>query len=500
MLASTVRKMALVTAEDIRTVAERVRAAEQVVSPYERREPYDFEVFEPLMKMLPKERVPFHPPPQRPDETDRQYNVVWRNHYNTWLLQSINDYFKVKGGRLLSPSSDIDDDDDERAHQALREQERLLRGMNIVDWEYFRKPVVPETYGIPPEFWGRVLRGGTHGKDLPNIISEVIGASRSGNGDMAPSSSTLQRAGQYSRIITRSTESGAGSTAEQQEVDGSVLYPSIEQSPERPQSGNEMKTSRLSSLQNAEPAQARKRRSLPVEDDALERPSKKQMTDKQSPLSTVLNAAGRKRKRDGEELLDELSSTGKPAQPSDKKRRLDTGWKTQSSQKRKRSSQGDDEELQVPQLETKRRRVSKTEVVDAKQSTHDVSSAAGSERTLVTAPSPRMTRARRQQLSCEDSELLQLDQRGKPEVQEPKHAARKLVRELPAASRNGRRPKKAASTDAKNSRKTKTVNATKAGVRASTTANTTTKTTAKTITRTRSRNTSSRGKERLSST
>ncbi|PNP54864.1 hypothetical protein THARTR1_04553 [Trichoderma harzianum] len=50
--------MAAVTAEDIRTVAERVRAADQVVAPYHRREPYEFEVFEPLMKMLPEERVP----------------------------------------------------------------------------------------------------------------------------------------------------------------------------------------------------------------------------------------------------------------------------------------------------------------------------------------------------------------------------------------------------------------------------------------------------------
>lgn len=458
------------------------------------------------MKMLPEERVPFHPPPQRSDETDRQYHVVWRNHYNAWLLQSINDYFKTKGGRLLSPSSDIDDDDDVRASQALREQERLLVGMNIVDWEYFRKPIMPDPNDLPLELW-EILVYGTSRKDLPNLSSEGIGASRGGNGDTAPSSSILQRARQYSRYIWGSTESGAGSAAEQQEMDGSVLYPSIEQSPERPQSGNEMKTSRLSSLQNAEPAQARKRRSLPVEDDALERPSKRQMTDKQSPLSTALNTAGRKRKRDEEELLDELSSTGKPTQPSDKKRRLDAGWKAQSSQKRKRSSQGDDEELQVPQLEderpeTKRRRVSKPEVVDAKRSAQDVSSAASSERTLAAAPSLRVTRARRQQLSCEDSELLQLDQRGKPEVQEPKHAARKLVRELPAASRNGRRPKKAASTDVKDSRKTKTANATKAGVKASTTAKTTTKTTAKTITRTRSRNTSSkiRGKDRLSST
>ncbi|KAK4071441.1 uncharacterized protein Triagg1_6102 [Trichoderma aggressivum f. europaeum] len=498
--------MAAVTAEDIRTVAERVRAADQVVAPYERREPYDFEVFEPLMKMLPEERVPFHPPPRRSDQTDRQYHVVWRNHLNAWNLQSINDYFKVKGGRLLSPSSDIDDDDDVRAHQALRDQEKVLRGMNIVDWEYFRKPVVPETYGIPPEFWERLLRR-THGEDLKDIISEVIGASGSENGDMAPSSSTPQTAGLYSRTISSSIDYGAGSAAEQQEVDGSVLYPSIEQSLEKPQSGNEMKTSRLSSLQNAEPAQTRKRRSLPVEDDALERPSKKQMTDKQSPLSTALNTAGSKRKRDGGEVLDELSSTDKPARPSDKRRRLDTGRETQSSQKRKRSSQGDDEELDVAQLgyevpETKRRRVNKTEVVDAKQSAQDVSSAAGSERTLATVPSLRMTRARRQQLSCEDAQLLQLDQRGKPDVQEPKQAAQELVRELPAASRNGRRPKKAASTDAKNSRKTKTANATKAGMKASTTANTTSKTTTKTITKTRSRNTSSktRGKDWLSST
>ncbi|KKO99892.1 hypothetical protein THAR02_07994 [Trichoderma harzianum] len=483
--------MATVTAEDIRMVAERVRAAEQVVAPYLRREPYEFEVFEPLMKMLPEERVPFHPPPQRSDETDSQYHVVWRNHLNAWNLQSINDYFKVKGGRLLSPSSDIDDEDDVRAHQALRDQEKVLQGMGIVDWEYFRFPIGYGEPEIPLEFWESLVG---------------IGASRSGNGDMASSSSTLQRFGPFSGNFWRSTEYGAGSAAEQQQVDGSVLYPSIEQSPQRPQSGNEMKTSTLSSLQNAEPALKRKRRSLPVEDDALERPSKKQMTDKQSPLSTALNTVGCKRKRDGEELLEELS-TGKLAQPSDKKRRLDAGWKTQSSQKRKRSSQRDDEELQVPQLgyevpETKRRRVGKTEVISGEQSAQDVSSAASSKRTLATSPSLRITRARRQQLSCEDAQLLQLDQRGKPGVQEPKNAAQKLVRELSAASRNGRRPKKATSTDAKSSRKTKTANATKAGIKASPTADTTTKTTAKTITRTRSRNTSSkiRGKDRPSST
>ncbi|PNP54863.1 hypothetical protein THARTR1_04552 [Trichoderma harzianum] len=364
---------------------------------------------------------------------------------------------------------------------------------------------MPDPNEPPLEFWEEQLRR-IHRKDLPNISSEGIGESGSGNSDMAPSSSTLQRAGRYSRNISSSTEYDAGSAAEQQEMDGSIL-PSIEQSPKRPQSGNGTKTSRFSSLQNAEPAQKRKRRSLPVEDDALERPSKKQMTDKQSPLSTALSTAGCKRKRDEEELLDELSSTGKSSQPRDKKRRLDAGWKTQSSQKRKRISQGNDEELEVPQLgyeepETKRRRVSNTKVIDAEQSAQHVSSAAGSERTLATAPSLRMTRARWRQLSCEDAQLLQLDQRGKPDVQEPKHAAQKLVRELPAASRNGRRPKKAASTDAKNSRKTKTANATKAGIEASTTANTTTTTMTKTITRTRSRNTSSkiRGKDRLSST
>ncbi|KAM0248811.1 hypothetical protein ACHAQJ_009322 [Trichoderma viride] len=492
--------MATVTAEDIRTVAERVRAAEEIVAPYQRREPYDFEVLEPLMKMLPKERVPYDPRPQRSDETDREYHLVWRHHFNIWLLQKINDYFKVKGGRLLSPSSDIDDDDDERAHEALRNQEKVIRGMNIVDWDYFNIPMEydkPEDFEIPPEFWEGQLSE-PRGKELPNISSEDIDASRSGNGGMASSSSSPQGPGRYSRNLWRSTKDGAGPAAEQQEMDGSVLYPSIEQSTERPQRGNEMEASRPSSTQNAEPTQIRKRkrRSLPFEDNALEIPSKKQRTDKHPQLSTTLDTAGFKRKRDGEEPLDKPSSTGEPGQPSDKKRRLDAEWKIQPSQKRKRGSQENDEE--VP--ETKRRRVSKAEVTDAEQSAQDAPTAAGSGRTLATAPSLRITRARRRRLSGEDAQLLQLDQRGKPDVQEPKHAAQEPARELSVTSQNGRQPKKAAGMDVKNSRKTKTTNTTKASMKASTMASTTVNTT-KTIARTRFRSASSktRGKGQLSS-
>lgn len=151
--------------------------------------------------------------------------------------------------------------------------------------------------------------------------------------------------------------------------------------------------------------------------------------------------------------------------------------------------------------------MSKAEVTDAEQSVQDASTAAGSRRTLATAPSLRITRARRRQLSGEGAQLLQLDQRGKPDVQEPKHAAQEPAREPPATSRNGRRPKKAASMDVKNSRKTENYQYHQGqyeglSTMASTTVNTTTETTTKTIVRTRFRSASSktRGKGRLSST
>lgn len=100
--------------------------------------------------------------------------------------------------------------------------------MNVVDWEFFRKPVVyDDAFVIPPEFWERQLRE-TRGKELPNKSSEDIDASRSGNGDMAPSSSSPQGPGRYSRNIWRSNENNAGPAAEQQEMDGSVLHPSRE--------------------------------------------------------------------------------------------------------------------------------------------------------------------------------------------------------------------------------------------------------------------------------
>ncbi|KAL7916970.1 hypothetical protein ACQKWADRAFT_307976 [Trichoderma austrokoningii] len=431
--------MALVTAEDIRRVAERVRAEAEFVPPYERREPYDFEIFEPLMKMLPKERVPFDPPLRRSDETDGEHYARWRHHYNLWLLQSVNDYFIVKDGRLPSPSSDIDDDDDVRAQDALYNQDRLLEGMRIVDEDFFRRPA---EYDNGYTFSRKLWKKRTMARD--NLLEET----------------TPQIPEQYSTNIRESIEDGVGSAAEQQLMDGSVIYPSIERSLERPQSRNETEASRPSAPRNTEPTLIRKRGRLSTEDNALETPSKKQKTEEHPRLSTALNTAGYKRKRDGEETLAKSTSTGESGQPSDKKRRLDEEWKTRTSQKRKRGSQQNDEELRVSQLgyevpETKRRRVSKTEVTKAVQSVQDTSTTAGPRLTLATVPSLRITRARRRQLSGDDAQLLQLDQRGKLDVQEPKHAAQEPTRELPATTRKGRRPKKTASMDVKNSRKTK---------------------------------------------
>ncbi|KAL7931188.1 hypothetical protein V8C35DRAFT_119169 [Trichoderma chlorosporum] len=505
--------MAAVTAEDIRMVAARVRAADRNVAPCDRNEPYDLEVFEPLMKMLPKEPVPYHPPPQRPDETDAEYYVVWRHHFNTWLLEKIVNYFKVKGGRLLSPSSDIDDNDDVRSQGALRNQQKLLRGLDIVDYEYFRKPYVYDesAFAISDDFWEKYIEA-TRGMKLPDAILKRIAAYQSRKAATASSSSGYQEPGQCLGSIRRSIEDGAGPAAERQEMDGSILYPSIERSPEREQSGDEMEASRSSSPQCAEPTRVQKRRSLPVEDNALERPLKKQRTDKHPQLSTASNTAGRKRQRDGEELLDQPSSTGESEQPSHKKRRVDSEWKIQPSRKRKKSSQEIDEESQVSQLgyevpETKRRRVSKVEVTDAEQSVQNAPIAADSGHTPAIAPSLRITRARWQQLSGEDAQLLQLDQRGRPNVQKPKHAAQAPARELLATSRNSRRPKKAASLDVNNSRKTKNHpyhlgQHEGLSAKASTTVNSTTKTTTKTIARTRYRSASSktRGKGGLSFT
>ncbi|KAL7810062.1 hypothetical protein V8C44DRAFT_350293 [Trichoderma aethiopicum] len=460
------------------------------------------------MKMVPQERVPYDPPPQRPGETDREYYLVWRNHFNLWLLQKIDDYFKAKGGRLPSPSSDIDDDDEVQAQEALYNQVRVLRGMDIVEREFFDRPVTYENqeFDIPPEFWERQLRE-TRDKGLPSKSSGKVEVSRSENGEMIPSTSRdgLQRPGRHSSKIRRSIENGKGPVAEQQETDGSVIRPSIEPSPGRPQTENDMESSRHLLPLNTEPTQTRKRRRLPAEENALGSPSKKQKTDKHPQLSTAANTAGCKRKRNAEDPLDETSPTGTPGQPTDKKRRLDAQQKTQPSQKRKRGSQEEDKELQVSRIGSevpgsKRRRVSKTEVTD------DAPTAASSRRILATASSPRITRARRRQLSDEDAQLLQLDQSGKPDVQEPKHAVHQPAPELPATSRNGRLPKEAASMDVEKSRNPATTNTIKGSMRPSTIAatknSTSNKTSTKNNARMGSRNASgkSRRKGRLSST
>lgn len=516
-------------AEDIRRIAERVRAEAEIVPPYERTTPYDFEIFEPLMKMLPKERIPFDPPPRLSDETENEYHIVWTNHSILWTLQYINQYFKVKNGRLPSPSSDIDDDDDVRAQSALYNQERLLGLMKIVDDGFWDRPTVYDNgYIIHREFYEKMAKANGIEEKIElrdKLIEETI-AFENGKRGLTYISPSPQNHGRPARNTWESIEDGAGSAAEQQGVDDSVLYPSIERSPERPQngnsaisssieqsherprSGNEMEASTASILQNAEPTEVRKRRRLPDEDSALELPLKKQRTDKHPQLSTGLNTAGYKRKRDGEGPLNKLSSTGEPGQPSDKKRRLDGEWKKQVSRKRTRGSQQNDEELRVSQLEnevpgTKRRRVSKAEVTNAEQSVQDASTAAG----LATAPSLRITRTRRQQLSGEDAQLVQLDQRGKPEVQGPKHAAqepaREPARELPAANRSSRRLKKTASMDVKKSRKTKNYYYHQGQHDVPPTmASTTVNTTPKTIARTKFRRASSKvgSKGRLSST
>src|SRR5690242_17506200 len=122
-------------------------------------------------------------------------------------------------------------------------------------------------YIIPPEFWERQLRE-TLGKELPNKASEDVDASGSGNGEMAPSPSRggPRGPGRYSNSIRKSIEDGAGSAAEQQEADSSDIRPLIEQSPERPQSINEIKSSKPSLPQDSGRTRTRKRRSLPVED------------------------------------------------------------------------------------------------------------------------------------------------------------------------------------------------------------------------------------------
>ncbi|EGR48999.1 uncharacterized protein TRIREDRAFT_121681 [Trichoderma reesei QM6a] len=507
--------MATVTAEDIRTVAERVRAAAEIVAPYERREPYDFEVFEPLMKMVPKERVPCDPPPRRPHETDREYHLAWRSHYNIWLLQKIDDYFKVKGGRLLSPSSDIDDDDDVRAQTALRNQEKVLRGMDIVDWEFLRRPMVHEEhekFEIPPEFWERQRRE-TRDKEFPNDSSANVDVRRSRNNNMALSSFSGSPQGprRHSSNIQRSIENSEEPAAEQLEIDGSAIRPSIEQPHERPQSGKEMESSRISSLPNPEPTRKRKQTSLPVEDGTVETSTKRQRTDKRPQLSTSPDTAGHKRKRDGEEPLDEPSSTGISKQPSDKKRRLDAQWKIQPPQKRKRGSQANGEESQGSRLGdevpgSKRRRWNTVEVTNIEQSAQHAFTTVGSGRTLARASPLRITRARRRQLSGEDAQLLQLDQRGKPDVQEPKHSAPEPAQDRTLTSQNSRRLKAPASIDVNNSRRTKATRgirraSTKVSTKDSTTTETTkvtTKATTSTMAKTISRSASSRtrGKDR----
>ncbi|KUI67676.1 hypothetical protein VM1G_03598 [Cytospora mali] len=375
-----------------------------------------------------KQRVPDHCSPKLPDETGDDYFIRWKAHRDAWRQQFLDDYYRQKETRLPSPNSEEDPDEDEMA-ETVSFIERCIRIENgQPEPRDLSKPVEWPQVEYPP------------GKSLSEIDE--------------------YEPGPFSPIPR--------CRPEDDEYDFGPRSCSTIPDP------------------HPESTLVRKRSSSsPAEDGALEPPTKRRRrADKIPEISPAEpSTSGHKRKR-LQDSIPELQGTFEQAQAVFKKRKTDTHNRPSlagmmSGSKRKRESGPDeahDDEVQASQpkrgvLGPKRRRVSE------EITTNDAAGGKGCNSTMRTArkkaavpSSPRVTRARRRQLSGIDAQLFQLGQRGQADLQGQAHERQGQATE---AANDKMRPRRSSATT---KIKSKGSNTTKIGAKKRVTSNTSTNT------------------------
>lgn len=360
------------------------------------------------MADLPIQRVSDRCSPQRPDETYHDYFVRWKVHRDAWRQQFLDDYYRPKETRLPSPDSDGDIDEDETL-QTVRFIERCIRLEN----------------------------GRPEPSDLPNPVErpQVV----------YPPGKSLSEIDEY--------EPGPSS-------------PILRCRPEDDEYDTEPSFQSPILDLNLQSVSMHKRSSLPDEDGGLEQPlAKRRRTDTNLvtlPAGPGTSVHKRKRVQDGN--LDEPQVAREQARAGPKKRKTDTHSRPSlagvtSCSKRKRVS-GPDEaqeyEVQASQpgrrvLGAKRRRVDEETITNDAAGRRDRNHTRTARDKAIVTSSPRVTRARRRQLSGEDAQLFQLGQRGQLDLQEQAcetqgqateaAAGRPRRRRSPATINNNTRPK-----------------------------------------------------------
>ncbi|ROW02526.1 hypothetical protein VMCG_06030 [Cytospora schulzeri] len=348
------------------------------------------------MADLPNQRVPTSCSAQRPGETDDDYFLRWKAHRDAWRQQFLDDYYRPKETRLPSPDSE-EDLDEEETLQAVRFVERCIRLEN----------------------------GQPEPGDLPNRVQPPPVVYPPGK-----------------------------SLSEIDEYEPGPFSPIPSRRPEDEEFDRVWQTMRDL---NPETNQMRKRSSSPAEDGAIEPPAKRRRTDTKPEIRQAgPSTSGHKRKRVQDANLDEPQVAEEQVQTSPKKRRTNTHSRraptsTTSISKRKRqfdANEAHEHEVQAPSRQgwevsgAKRRRVDETIPNDAAgRREHSRTTRNAREKTAATS-SPRLTRARRRQLSGQDAQLFQLGQRGQIDPQGQDHE--KQAQNAESATDESRRRRSAA--------------------------------------------------------
>ncbi|ROW13788.1 hypothetical protein VPNG_03643 [Cytospora leucostoma] len=352
------------------------------------------------MADLPNQRVPDYCPPKRTDETDDDYFVRWKAHRDAWRQQFLDDYYRSKETRLPSPNSEDDPDEDE-----------ILDMVRSIEQDI------------------RIENGQPEPGDLPNrVYSPPV---------VYPPGKSLSEISDY--------EPGPNSPIPRirPEDEEYIDWPGFREY--LPGTQPESQHSQHS------PPPVRKRSSPPAEDGSLKQPAKRRKTDSTPQIPPAgPSTSGYKRKRVQDESPDEPQMAHKQVQAGPKKRKTDTYNRPSlasatSGSKRKREARHDeahDQEVQASQpVGAKRRRVDATITDDAAGRRDRKRTTRTARQNAAVSSSPRITRARRRQLSGKDAQLFQLGQCGQVDLQGQAHEIQEQAAEAATTkTRNTTKP------------------------------------------------------------
>lgn len=344
------------------------------------------------MAEVPTQRITGPCSPQRPDETFDDYFDRCKAHRDAWRQQILDDYYKPKDARLPSPNSEEGFNEDEMAQRIA-----------LIESEI------------------RIENGLAEPRDLPNpVVWPAV---------VYPPGKSVSECSEYEPGLYSPIPRGR---PEDLEYESQMNWNPIPES-----------------------TSTRKRSKSPAGDDGLEPPAKRCRLDTTSGIPLAESgASGQKRKR---VQFDEPQAAREQEQASPKKRKTDrlrrpSSSSATSSSKRKRAFNPDeacDSEVQ-PSPSGRRVSEAKRRKVGEENGTRNASVGGECNHT------PRLTRARRRQLSGKDAQLFQLGEGGQLDLQVQACETEGQVKEAAAGRSRSRRQRSSATSNTTKTKGSKT--------------------------------------------